>query len=240
MTGYSEQIDSAGGSSDEILEGALAAAQPQRGLSWLDIGCGRGDLLRRVRDRWAPARLAGIDAIGWLADDLAGDVDFRPVSIEDADGLQPADRVMLVEVIEHLQAPWTALRQAARLVASGGRLVITTPNIATLRHRLELAVRGNLTSFRPDFAPHLSPALPHVTTRILEEEGLSVDPPRYAGADVVSLTGGRQWPEAVRRRWPRLTSISVVVAATAPTPPPPAQPDMPDMPDIPDMPDAGE
>ncbi|HEV2974357.1 MAG TPA: class I SAM-dependent methyltransferase [Solirubrobacteraceae bacterium] len=216
MTGFSEQIDSAGGSSEEIVEGALAAAQPAPGLRWLDIGCGTGDLLRRIRDEWAPARLVGIDAIGWLADDLAGDVSFEPVSIEDADGLERADRVMLVEVIEHLQAPWTALRRAAQLVAPGGRIVVSTPNIATLRHRLELGLRGNLTSFRPDFAPHLSPALPHVTARILAEEGLSVDPPRYAGADVISLTGGRQWPQAVRRRYPRLTSISVVLGAQAP------------------------
>jgi SAM-dependent methyltransferase len=216
MTAYSEQIDSAGGSSEEIIDGALAAADPQAGLRWLDIGCGTGDLLRRVRDQWAPARLAGIDAIDWLADDLTDDVSFRAVSIEDADGLEQADRVMLVEVIEHLPAPWSALRAAARLVAPGGRIVVSTPNIATLRHRLELGVRGNLTSFRPDFAPHLSPALPHVTSRILQEEGLAVDPPTYAGADVVSLTGGRQWPQALRRRYPRLTSISVVLGASAP------------------------
>jgi SAM-dependent methyltransferase len=216
MTAYSEQIDSAGGSSEEIIDGALAAADPQAGLRWLDIGCGTGDLLRRVRDQWAPARLAGIDAIDWLADDLTDDVSFRAVSIEDADGLEQADRVMLVEVIEHLPAPWSALRAAARLVAPGGRIVVSTPNIATLRHRLELGVRGNLTSFRPDFEPHLSPALPHVTSRILQEEGLAVDPPTYAGADVVSLTGGRQWPQALRRRYPRLTSISVVLGASAP------------------------
>jgi SAM-dependent methyltransferase len=217
MTAYSEQIDSAGGSSEEIIDGALVAAQPERGLRWLDIGCGTGDLLRRVRDEWAPARLSGIDAINWLADDLTADVSFEAVSIEHARGLEQADRVMLVEVIEHLQAPWIALRTAARLVAPGGRIVVSTPNIATLRHRLELAVRGDLTSFRPTFAPHLSPALPHVTARVLQEEGLSVDPPLYAGADVVSMTGGRQWPQAVRRRYPRLTSISVVLGARAPS-----------------------
>ena len=201
----------------EIVDAALAASHPRPRLSWLDIGCGRGDLLRRVRDDWAPAALYGIDPIDWLDDDLKADVSFRAVAAEQADDLPVADRVLMVEVIEHLEAPWSALRQAARLVAPGGRLVVSTPNLATARNRLELSLRGSLTSFRPDNQPHLSPALPHVTARILAEEGLSPDPPAYAGADVISLTGGRIWPSAVRERFPALTSISVIVSASCPS-----------------------
>jgi 2-polyprenyl-3-methyl-5-hydroxy-6-metoxy-1,4-benzoquinol methylase len=203
---------SAGASMDAIVQAALASARPQPELRWLDIGCGRGDLLRRLRDEWQPESLSGIDPIDWLDDDLAPDVDFRKIAVEDVEELPVADRVLLIEVIEHLEAPWSTLRKAARLVAPGGRLVVSTPNIATLRNRLELAVRGNLTSFRPDYEPHISPALPHVTRRILAEEGLSVEEPRYAGADVISLTKGRVWPETIRARLPALTSVSVVIA----------------------------
>jgi SAM-dependent methyltransferase len=210
---YGDQIESAGASTDEIIELALDAAHPAPGLRWLDIGCGRGDLLRRLRDEWAPAELSGIDPIDWLAPDLREDVSFHAVAAEDAEDLPVADRVLLVEVIEHLEAPWSALRQAARLVAPGGRLVVSTPNLGTLRNRLELAVRGNLTSFRPGYEPHISPALPHVTARILAEEGLSVEQPRFAGPDVISLAKGRVWPEGLRRRYPRLTSVSVLIAA---------------------------
>jgi 2-polyprenyl-3-methyl-5-hydroxy-6-metoxy-1,4-benzoquinol methylase len=201
---------------EAIIDAALEAAEPQPGLRWLDVGCGRGDLLRVIRDRWEPEALSGIDPIDWLDDDLRGDVDFRAVAAEDADELPTADRVMLVEVIEHLEAPWSALRHAARLVAPGGRIVVTTPNLATLRHRLELGVRGHLTSFRPGYEPHISPALPHVMTRILGEEELATEPPRFAGADVISMSGGRLWPESVRLRRPRLTSVSVIVAASRP------------------------
>lgn len=199
---------------DAIIDAALDAARPQAKLRWLDVGCGRGDLLRVVRDRWQPETLSGIDPIDWLDADLREDVDFRAIAAEDADDLATADRVMLVEVIEHLEAPWSALRQAARLVAPGGRIVVTTPNLATLRHRLELGVRGHLTSFRPDYEPHISPALPHVVTRILGEEKLVAEQPRFAGADVISMSGGRLWPESVRLRLPRLTSVSVIVAAS--------------------------
>lgn len=210
---YSEQLASAGTSMDEIVEAALDAARPEPGLRWLDIGCGRGDLLRRIRDEWEPAELCGIDAIDWLDDDLRADATFHAVAAEHADDLDPADRVLLVEVIEHLEAPWSALRKAARLVAPGGRIVVSTPNLATLRNRLELALRGHLTNFRPDYQPHISPALPHVTSRILGEEDLTVEAPRYAGVDVISLTKGRVWPESVRLRYPAFTSVSVVIAA---------------------------
>jgi 2-polyprenyl-3-methyl-5-hydroxy-6-metoxy-1,4-benzoquinol methylase len=213
---HADQLGSCGSSQPDIVERAIEAARPQAGLRWLDIGCGRGELLRAVRDRWHPAQLWGIDAIDWLDDDLRADVEFRRVAAESADGLPAADRVMLVEVIEHLEAPWTALRRAAQLVAPGGRIVVSTPNLATLRHRLELALRGRLTNFRPDNEPHMSPALPHVMTRVLSEEGLRAEAPRFAGADVISLTKGRVWPRSIRARYPQLTCVSVIVAAERP------------------------
>lgn len=198
---------------EEILTAVLEAAHPEPHLGWLDIGCGRGDLLRRIRDDWEPSALHGIDPIDWLDDDLRDDVTFHKIAAEQAQDLQVADRVLLVEVIEHLEAPWSALRQAARLVAPGGRIVVSTPNLATLRNRLELGVKGSLTSFRPDYQPHISPALPHVTRRILSEENLILEPPRFAGADVISLSKGRVWPESLRRRYPALTSVSVILTA---------------------------
>jgi 2-polyprenyl-3-methyl-5-hydroxy-6-metoxy-1,4-benzoquinol methylase len=213
---FSDQLDSGGSSQDAILQSALSASRPAQGLRWLDIGCGRGDLLRLVRDRWAPAELHGLDPLDWLDEDLRADVFFHELAAEQAEDLPLADRVLLVEAIEHLEAPWTTLRKAAGRVAPGGWIVVSTPNLKTLRTRLELALRGNLTSFRPDYEPHISPALPHVTSRILREEGLTVQPPSFAGTDVISLSKGRVWPEALRRRFPELMSVSVAVAAQRP------------------------
>jgi 2-polyprenyl-3-methyl-5-hydroxy-6-metoxy-1,4-benzoquinol methylase len=210
---YSDQIGSAGISMSEIVDGALTASRAQPRLRWLDIGCGRGHLLRRIRDELEPTELIGVDPIDWLDDDLREDVSFHTVPAEAMSGLSVVDRVMMIEVIEHLEAPWSALRQAANLVAPGGWIVVSTPNLARLRNRLELATRGQFTSFRPDNEAHISPAPPHVTRRILSEEGLLPDPPSFAGNDVISLTGGRTWPLAVHRRFPTLTSVSVMVAA---------------------------
>jgi len=43
-----------------------------------------------------------------------------------------------------------------------------------------------------------------------------VEPPAYAGADVISLSRGRIWPQSLRRRYPRLGSVSVILAARRP------------------------
>jgi hypothetical protein len=119
---------------------------------------------------------------------------------------------MLVEVLEHLEAPWSVLRAAARCVAPGGRIGVTTPNLASLRHRLELLTRGRLTAFRPDNLPHMTPVLPHVVERVLGEEGIRVHGRRYAGRDIVPWTRGRSWPHFVHQRLPRASSVSVVIA----------------------------
>jgi precorrin-6B methylase 2 len=48
----SEQIASAGSSEEEILEAALSVTRPAPHLTWLDIGCGTGGLLRKIKQRW--------------------------------------------------------------------------------------------------------------------------------------------------------------------------------------------
>ena len=209
----SAQLASAGDSSDEIHRAALALAEPRPGLSWLDLGCGTGDVLRAIRDRHAPAALTGVDPIDWLADDLRGAVTMVVGPAETAP-LEPADRVLMVEVIEHLDAPWTVLRNAACAVRPGGLIVVTTPSITNLRHRAELALRGRLTSFRPDNLPHLGPALPHVAARVMEEAGLATSI-SYCGRDVVPKTGGRPWPRWAQAAAPQLTSVSVAVVGRA-------------------------
>jgi SAM-dependent methyltransferase len=94
----------------------------------LDIGCGNGDFLARMRAlSWevhgvepdpaaaAAARAAGLDvATGTLADVTWPDGSF--------------DAVTMSSVIEHLHDPGAALASAFRLLAPGGMLHLVTPN----------------------------------------------------------------------------------------------------------------
>jgi 2-polyprenyl-3-methyl-5-hydroxy-6-metoxy-1,4-benzoquinol methylase len=205
----------AGGSSDEIHVAALRAADPQPNLRWLDIGCGTGNVLRSISERHRPRSLIGLDVIDWLAPDLRSDVDLVAAPAEEAlSTLEPVDRILMVEVLEHLDAPWTVLRLAADLVADGGRIVVTTPNIASLRHRVELLTRGSLTAFREDNLPHMTPALPHVVSRLLRTSGLKVDL-SFAGRDIVPLSGGRLWPQRIAGLIPSLANVSTVIVGDA-------------------------
>jgi SAM-dependent methyltransferase len=203
------QLASAGGSAGEIQRAALALADPRPGLSWLDVGCGTGEVLRAIRDRHSPAALTGVDLIDWLDADLREEVTIVVDRAERVE-LPASDRVMMVEVIEHLDAPWSVLRAAAAAVAPGGAIVVTTPSVTNLRHRVEIALRGRLTSFRPDNEPHLGPALPHVTQRVMAEAGLRTSV-SYCGRDVVPRSGGRAWPRWAHAAAPQLTSVSVAV-----------------------------
>jgi len=215
----SVQLETKGNSAPAIHAAALAHALPAPGLRWADIGCGSGDLLRLIHGQWEPAELTGADLLPWLDPELAPDVTFvRGDALAVLRAMEPVDRLLMVEVIEHLEAPWTALREAASKVAPSGSLVVTTPNVRTLRHRLELGLRGELTSFRPGNAAHLTPVLEHVLSRILAEEGLTCQF-FYAQADVVPFTGGRLWPAPIADRFPRLTKISVGVTASRPSGP---------------------
>jgi 2-polyprenyl-3-methyl-5-hydroxy-6-metoxy-1,4-benzoquinol methylase len=211
----SAQWFSRGDSCPAVHRAALEAALPRPGLTWLDIGCGTGELLRMILSSCQPAGLTAVDVIDWLDDDLRPHVELitgpaEQVLVEPG---QRTDRVLLVEAMEHVEAPWSLLRAAARRVAPGGRIVITTPNIASLRHRLELLTRGRLTAFRPDNLPHMTPVLPHVVERVLREEGMQTLARAYAGRDVVPWTGGRSWPRTIHARFLRATSVSVVISA---------------------------
>jgi 2-polyprenyl-3-methyl-5-hydroxy-6-metoxy-1,4-benzoquinol methylase len=217
MANVDAQRSSGGRSHEPILAAALDAADPIPGLSWLDVGCGTGGMLRAILDGHRPSRLVGIDIIDWLDADLADAVDMHVGPAEETIGLAPpVDRVLLVEALEHLEAPWAVLRMAARLVLPGGRLVLTTPNISSLRHRLELPAKGRLTYFRTGNVAHLQPILPHVAERILREEGLDPQQLRYAAPDVIPLSGGRIWPNGIAERLSSLLCISVVISAVRP------------------------
>jgi SAM-dependent methyltransferase len=129
--GYSEFIASEGAHLSRRLSQAFDAAQVVSGMRLLDVGCGRGEILRHCK------RL-GIQACG---------VDYAPVALhmaQDAGSVSQADakwlpfrdaffdRVLMFDLVEHLY-PWEldqALAEARRVLRPDGRLIIhTAPNV---------------------------------------------------------------------------------------------------------------
>lgn len=102
--------------------------------SVLDIGCGTGLLLKRLA-ALHPATYVGVDAApshptsGWTY----RSADFTQ-GLPAADG--EFDLVVAGEVIEHVPDPDALLAEIRRVLAPGGTLVISTPNLVCWANRV--------------------------------------------------------------------------------------------------------
>ena len=131
-----------------------------------DIGAGMGALSRRLSDA------------GYLvtASDLfpeffrVPEVDCLPVG---EDGRLPYDDQSIdvafaVELVEHMENPGRFFKEAARVLKPGGELIVTTPNILSLKSRLGFLFTGYKYSF-PPLDPNVSdPVHQHITPLTLD------------------------------------------------------------------------
>lgn len=151
----------------------------------LDLAAGTGALLARLHDLgFGPLAAAELDAANFgfreiepLPLDLNGE--FADVF----DG--PFSFVTAIEIIEHLDAPRHFLRQIARLVAPGGLLVVSTPNVSHWLGRLRFLAQGDLRYFRErDYhhQRHISPITATHMRLMLAEAGFRVIEWQTAGS----------------------------------------------------------
>jgi SAM-dependent methyltransferase len=125
----------------ERLDAVVRTLQSGGATSVLDLGCGPGELLLRLRENPQFVRLLGIDidaraladarlALGldWLRPDAR--LSVRLGSFEEADaGLKDFDAAVMLETIEHI--PPGHLPRVERAVFAGMHprlLLVTTPN----------------------------------------------------------------------------------------------------------------
>ncbi len=139
--GYSEFNQSEGENLSRRLEAAFALAEVRPGMMVLDVGCGRGEILRHCARLGAHAY--GLD-YAKVAVEISQDVieqTDRPqgrIGVCQATALklpfpsEAFDRVLMFDVVEHLY-PWEldqALAEVHRVLKPDGRFIIhTAPNI---------------------------------------------------------------------------------------------------------------
>lgn len=133
----------------------------------LDCGCGTGAWLQRLRAAGFQ-HLTGIDR----RNDLAGASDIQFIQ-GDFDHLAAAelpafDLVTAIEIIEHVANPEALIEVATRHLSPNGWLVITTPNIYSLRARVRFLLTSKLFSFEQNYDPeHIHPMVLDAFKRVI-------------------------------------------------------------------------
>ena len=96
----------------------------------VDVGCGTGATLERVLARCPTAQCIGVDAMAEMVQRARGQLGARAVVHQADAGALPledasADLVLFVNTLHHVDAK-AAMREAARVVKPGGRVVVAT------------------------------------------------------------------------------------------------------------------
>lgn len=184
-----------------LLDGAGVAP----GGRALDVGCSTGAWLEVARQAgWDPvgveigdafaqvARSRGLEVhTGTLADHVPT---FEPGSF---------DLVTFWDVLEHLPEPRVALEQAIGLLAPGGTVAMSVPNVAGLYPRATRRLIARRTGVweHPELPAHLYDFSPSTAARLLRRAGLDLTTMRttavpffyYRSTALADQLAGRGW-----------------------------------------------
>jgi SAM-dependent methyltransferase len=119
---------------------------PARIDRMLDIGCGSGATLAWLRSIRAPSFVAGVElspeaaaaARGTADLVVTGDAETAPLPFDPGS----FDLITALDVLEHMVDPWKALGRLHALLAPGGRIIASIPNVAHYSVVLPLLMRG--------------------------------------------------------------------------------------------------
>lgn len=164
--GYDEFNSSEGEQLSRRLKAAFELAEVTPGMAILDVGCGRGEILRHC---------AQLGANAYGVDYAAVAVNMSQSVIESLNGISPGktavgqadakllpfasgvfDRVLMFDVIEHLH-PWEvqeAMREIHRVLKPDGRLIVhTAPNVWYDRYAYPWVRRLRILMGQGDYYP---------------------------------------------------------------------------------------
>jgi 2-polyprenyl-3-methyl-5-hydroxy-6-metoxy-1,4-benzoquinol methylase len=144
----------------------------------LDLGCGTGSWLSQLAAA-GYHDLTGVDSQNETRFAALGRINFVNGNLNDQDlmlGERKFGLITAIEVIEHLARPERLFDHALRYLGPNGWMIVTTPNIYSLRVRMRFFVEGEMLWF-DKYANdhHIHPVLLRALKRVvLEPRALSI------------------------------------------------------------------
>ena len=150
-----------------------------RSADVIDLGAGQGALTERLFDAGYRVTAVDINAMDFQSKNY-----FRHLVLDFNDKSQVeqfmsehaglCEVVLGIEVIEHVENPWSYVRQLVDLAKPGGLVVVSTPNCSSWHSRL----RFLLTSVYDEFSEisqegHINPVTPWELAMIMRKSGLT-------------------------------------------------------------------
>jgi SAM-dependent methyltransferase len=132
---------------------------PAGAMRVLDVGCASGYGSAAIAARGPAGRtVIGVEPDSQLAETARTRFPWLEMISADASELpfpdDCADAMLLLDVIEHVEAPEQVLGEAARVLRQGGTLIVTVPHKGLTRHLDALNIYESLRRTRPSLPPH--------------------------------------------------------------------------------------
>lgn len=144
---------------NEVIAQILSYYDTTSALEILDLGCGEGNMLKIIENVFPNFRCTGADYIDFT-DRMSTKATFVRQDFNQDFAtylLNRFDLVIVLEIIEHLENGRHLFRQVLRSLKKGGRALVSTPNVESIRSIISYIVRGHHSAFGPkDYPAHIS------------------------------------------------------------------------------------
>ena len=164
----------------------------------LEIGCGAGSTMAELRKRGRVEQAVGVELDPASAEVARAQFDTLYVSAVETAPFEQAiapgslELVLCLDVLEHLVDPWAVVKRVSPLLAPGGRLYISLPNVRNWKFLARLFFKG-------DFRYRDSGILDRTHLRFFTRE-TAMDLAQAGGLHIVDAVDARAYkPWEVRR-----------------------------------------
>jgi 2-polyprenyl-3-methyl-5-hydroxy-6-metoxy-1,4-benzoquinol methylase len=125
----------------ELVREDIIALVPGSQNRILEIGCGRGNTLLRLKQLDKATEIVGVDIKKYetgLDKFICGDIEQLELSYPE----NHFDVIIAADVLEHLIDPWSALKKLTSHLKPGGTFIASIPNVRELKTLYNIMIKG--------------------------------------------------------------------------------------------------